>query len=527
MAAAQDVASYNDIQLRWVPGEKDSYGIALSGTPAQHLYNIAQERQWLFLPASHRDHVPVYPTDTDGRLLEYRQRRDGGWPTAAASAQPSHDPAGGRSSGALPQPPRHPPIRGPGFPPPVMGLGFPGTDEQITSLPRWQRSLNRPGESSTLQPSTSSVNEDDSPARNDPLPSSRQYDGALPDPPQIQSPHCILPGNVHHPSQTNPLLRLPGVKPSPRKSAPPTPYVSPYATPMPSASPYHTGTSTPTTPKSLASLSMSTALDPPQLRQASSVLIDSQMNSKGDLGEETRDSSECQLRNGQPAHAQNGTIWKVPVLGVTPDLTPSQELCSKNQEEKSLAPAPQQGVGQATQPTDRDADLSASVNAMQGKSNGLKPDTNCSDSSSSLKQNAPIELNVGDTQENVEQESNHGVGSQNESPSYEFIKALRATPSPLWFHPGRPSATKKSAPITRLKKMVGVRSEKSKTGTKPRQVLQDGVMPSIPFEIPERRLLYDPNDPFVTQLLPLSEAVPCMDCGQGEIHDFNCNLAGT
>lgn len=76
---AQDVGDgvYDDIMLRWVPGELDSGNKPTVGTAAAHLETIYNERRIVGKPLSFRGSVPLYPISTDKELLNYRLMRYG------------------------------------------------------------------------------------------------------------------------------------------------------------------------------------------------------------------------------------------------------------------------------------------------------------------------------------------------------------------------------------------------------------------------------------------------------------------
>ncbi|KAF1361969.1 hypothetical protein EJ07DRAFT_153549 [Lizonia empirigonia] len=76
---AQDAGDgvYDDIMLRWVPGELDPGNKSIVGTAAAHLETIYNERKLLGKPLSFRGRVPVYPISTDQRLVNYRLTRCG------------------------------------------------------------------------------------------------------------------------------------------------------------------------------------------------------------------------------------------------------------------------------------------------------------------------------------------------------------------------------------------------------------------------------------------------------------------
>ncbi|KAF1933624.1 uncharacterized protein M421DRAFT_1008 [Didymella exigua CBS 183.55] len=76
---AQDAgdSDYDDIMLRWVPGELDESNKLLVGTAAAHLQTICNERKLLGKTLSFRGAVPLYPLCTDPRLFQYRVARYG------------------------------------------------------------------------------------------------------------------------------------------------------------------------------------------------------------------------------------------------------------------------------------------------------------------------------------------------------------------------------------------------------------------------------------------------------------------
>ncbi|KAF2630464.1 hypothetical protein BU25DRAFT_484597 [Macroventuria anomochaeta] len=76
---AQDIRDgvYDDIILRWVPGELDVCNKPSVGTAAAHLETIYNERRILGKPLSFRGRVPLYPISTDQRLINYRLTRYG------------------------------------------------------------------------------------------------------------------------------------------------------------------------------------------------------------------------------------------------------------------------------------------------------------------------------------------------------------------------------------------------------------------------------------------------------------------
>jgi hypothetical protein len=76
---AQDVGdgNYDDIMLRWVPGELDPSNKPTVGTAAAHLETIYSERRVLGKSLSFRGRVPLYLISTDQRLLNYRLRKYG------------------------------------------------------------------------------------------------------------------------------------------------------------------------------------------------------------------------------------------------------------------------------------------------------------------------------------------------------------------------------------------------------------------------------------------------------------------
>lgn len=76
---AQDAGDgvYDDIMLRWVPGELDSGNKSMVGTAAAHLQTIYNERKLLGKSLSFRGRVPVYPISIDQRLVNYRLTRCG------------------------------------------------------------------------------------------------------------------------------------------------------------------------------------------------------------------------------------------------------------------------------------------------------------------------------------------------------------------------------------------------------------------------------------------------------------------
>lgn len=76
---AQDAGDgdYDDIMLRWVPGELDTSNKPSVGTAAAHLQSICNERKLLGKALSFRGAVPLYPLGTDPRLFQYRVTRYG------------------------------------------------------------------------------------------------------------------------------------------------------------------------------------------------------------------------------------------------------------------------------------------------------------------------------------------------------------------------------------------------------------------------------------------------------------------
>jgi hypothetical protein len=76
---AQDVGdgAYDNIMLRWMPGELDAMNKPSVGSATAHLETIYNERRLLGKTLSFRGQVPLYPTSSDPRLLKYRLARYG------------------------------------------------------------------------------------------------------------------------------------------------------------------------------------------------------------------------------------------------------------------------------------------------------------------------------------------------------------------------------------------------------------------------------------------------------------------
>jgi hypothetical protein len=76
---AQDVGdgTYDNIKLRWVPGQLDAMNKTSVGSATAHLENIYNERRLLGKTLSFRGQVPLYPINYDRRLAKYRTARYG------------------------------------------------------------------------------------------------------------------------------------------------------------------------------------------------------------------------------------------------------------------------------------------------------------------------------------------------------------------------------------------------------------------------------------------------------------------
>jgi hypothetical protein len=83
LAALHDEGQYNNrcdgISIQWHPGQLDTFQFSRSATAKQHIEHITEERMTLGKSASFRGTVPVYPIDTEGKLLELRQKRSAGY----------------------------------------------------------------------------------------------------------------------------------------------------------------------------------------------------------------------------------------------------------------------------------------------------------------------------------------------------------------------------------------------------------------------------------------------------------------
>ncbi|KAH6622343.1 hypothetical protein C7974DRAFT_377918 [Boeremia exigua] len=76
---AQDAGDgmYDEIMLRWVPGELDTNNKPSVGSAAAHLETIYNERKVLGKALSFQGRVPLYPTSTTEKLIRYRLIRYG------------------------------------------------------------------------------------------------------------------------------------------------------------------------------------------------------------------------------------------------------------------------------------------------------------------------------------------------------------------------------------------------------------------------------------------------------------------
>lgn len=71
-AAASGQEYPSDISLKWIPGEDDTYKAVRVGTVQEHMRCIAEERMIFGLPASFQDETPTYPVDNTGKLFKHR-----------------------------------------------------------------------------------------------------------------------------------------------------------------------------------------------------------------------------------------------------------------------------------------------------------------------------------------------------------------------------------------------------------------------------------------------------------------------
>lgn len=69
--------SYDDIEIRWVPGLNDPYlRRPISGSAAQHLESIYEIRRIMGKPMSLRDQVPVYPNEPHAGLKQFWENKE-------------------------------------------------------------------------------------------------------------------------------------------------------------------------------------------------------------------------------------------------------------------------------------------------------------------------------------------------------------------------------------------------------------------------------------------------------------------
>ncbi|KAF2263887.1 hypothetical protein CC78DRAFT_581004 [Lojkania enalia] len=74
VAEVRGDGSPDDIEIRWMPGEADSFRLQRRGTAKQHLEDIAAERKLLGL-AWFGYEIPTYPVDLDSVLLKHRKEK--------------------------------------------------------------------------------------------------------------------------------------------------------------------------------------------------------------------------------------------------------------------------------------------------------------------------------------------------------------------------------------------------------------------------------------------------------------------
>ncbi|KAF2652331.1 hypothetical protein K491DRAFT_760420 [Lophiostoma macrostomum CBS 122681] len=95
-----------NIQLRWIHGQLDSYQGQQTGNVWEHLREISREQKILGLPNLPYMELPTYPIDPEGRLLQHRQQKDGSLPPQDTADLASHEAAAftpQQTSGFAPQ----------------------------------------------------------------------------------------------------------------------------------------------------------------------------------------------------------------------------------------------------------------------------------------------------------------------------------------------------------------------------------------------------------------------------------------
>lgn len=533
LAAANDSDNYfyQDVTIRWVAGDLDPFPYSRIGTARQHIQHIVEERNVLGLSASFRSGMPVYAVDTSSKLLEHRQRKHKDTPQdwvptpsrrLALGKQPL-PPSSSRAATATPITPSNASISNLPF-----QMGY--SDALRASLqaeprpnPRPQgpptREQRQPGQ--TPQGLQSNFN-GDTPAQTkrlekqaQPVEPATSYRTGSPDAgisrsasPASSAPLLRSENEVNHgygrPGDRNPPpRRLANWLRTADDTPPPTPYRSPYTSPYGSPGPASPTRGFP--------------------KKTDAEIVNTRETTVKTRAVKARSSKEGFPHQAHNAQASSNGIEQLAIPNSKPTLC--QVLAETNPTYKN---AQQSSASiERSDPTHNPrntSDVAATVHGRthEGHPAGLfSPGSKLGKISTVKAQDVADAVAAGSkgpVNESKKQDrgmrktQSQGQILQLQHADYKNSKAGQGILDSL-NHPNRPPRNQTNT----LQKPSDIATSGSKT--------EDDCFQQILLQVPIYGASYDPFDPFVTDMLPLSETLPCMDCGQSQFHSFDCNVA--
>ncbi|KAF2676757.1 hypothetical protein K458DRAFT_396648 [Lentithecium fluviatile CBS 122367] len=579
LAALSDEGQYDNrcdiISLRWLPGEMDTFRLSRIGTARQHIQHIVEERvQLSYSAASFQGSVPVYPIDTQQRLLGFRQRRiSGNGPLKREPNLLEVPQQNGQSFPSASRSPQYATTPSPGYathtrygqsasgisrslefaanvdtradnnrstPSDTTHSGSPRTSFQV-QLPV------RPSlEGCTPPPPGYPRTEYASSAATIPFQSgtrtARQSEGS---PPQSQNRHIHpQPASNGRPAALNSTpsngygatyaRRLPtslvanNATATPYSSPYTPPYVSPYASPYGSVSPYHSqGTPAPTPRHSPYGVLPSSYFDLVSLNTPVATNTTLSAGPQGPQNE--RDQKSWDVSNRSPTHATPHAGQQAVVTTPAPNASspvhtgfdrskrlPTAALAASKPRPENISPNVEHGP--AAQGAVRNTVSLPSVKSDLFEPTTLEFRPTSPASVESVKTDNPAQP------QNINPQEHHV-----DTPEVTILQMLPPTSGHSdASHPDENAPAHFSA----LHQDPSVSPKKPNTLFSPRLRLTGGDLEtvdsdpfSIPLEVPLHDARYDPEDPFITDVMPLSEDVSCVDCGGTEYHAWGCHIA--
>ena len=524
------------VSLTWHPGQADTFQIARSGAARDHIRTITEERSHLRRPTSFQGHVPVYPVDTSSRLLALRQRSvSGNGPLGGDSSEPDFVQSS-RQSESFNSPHSQPlqqgqsqyttnPYRSPGFadspshrqlgssnsqspalpanvnprtgnnPSPVSATKSAKAQQALIEVRRAGSSsagqLPRRYESQRIHASSAATipfqkgtaarrrpveNQTQSsnghfqshgvslPALRNPLPVPGTT--ACGEPAQNGGSHAWRPPASLRPTQG---YASTGTHSSPYTSPRALPYASPYS------SAYHMQDShNPVSPRSPYG-----AIPTPP------TVVPGQIRSQGAGSDRSEQLPASSPASGMPKSADfSSDVASTSAIKPTLRKTVSSQSFKQNLFEPTASVSSIGGC--------------ASASSLQ---NPRTPKTQSPVSRVFHSKPSDVEI----LQVSTEADSAGERGAPN----------IASPPRP-------PSRSPSTGEVLKKPKVISKAFSKGNSGVS-ESVRKESF--SIPLEVPWHGARYDPNDLFVTNIMPLSEAVPCMDCGGSKHHACNCYIA--